>query len=138
MQKLVPDTNIFIDWLNAHRHEEFLFSQESVKYLSAIVLMELYAGAFSPEDRRQVGQIQQAFDRVGRILLPSTKTFVAAGQLLQRLQWQSGRTGKKAAGFSHDVLIALSARQIGATVLTANGRDFERIHALSPFRLQIV
>lgn len=138
MLKVVPDTSVLIDWLNAQRHETHLFSRESVKYLSSVVLMELYAGAFSARDRRQVDRIEQAFQRVGRILPPSPKTFAAAGQLLQRLQWQAGETGRKKAGFSHDVLIALSARQIGATVLTTNARDFEKIRTLVPFALHII
>lgn len=59
------------------------------------------------------------------------ETLANAGRLLQRLRWQAGEAGKKKAGFSHDVLIALSARQIGATVLTSNAVDFERIRSLA-------
>ena len=42
------------DWLNAGRHDDILFQREAVKHLSAIVLMELLAGAFSASDRRLV------------------------------------------------------------------------------------
>ena len=47
MQRVVVDTNIYIDWLNEGRHEGVLFQREAVKHLSAVVLMELLAGAFS-------------------------------------------------------------------------------------------
>ena len=47
MRRLVIDTNIYIDWFNAGRHEDILFQDNAVKHLSAVVLMELRAGAFS-------------------------------------------------------------------------------------------
>ena len=47
MRRLVIDSGVYIDWLNARRHEDILFGRGNVKYLSAIVLMELRAGAFS-------------------------------------------------------------------------------------------
>ena len=38
----------------------------------------------------------------------------------------------------NDVLIALSARSIGATVVTNNARDFAAIREVRPFALTIV
>ncbi len=38
----------------------------------------------------------------------------------------------------HDVLIALTARTIGATLVTADAGDFEAIRALRRFSLQVV
>ena len=38
----------------------------------------------------------------------------------------------------NDVLIALSARSIGATVVTQNERDYRAIERISSFRLTIV
>jgi len=71
MRRLVIDTNLYIDWLNAGRHEGVLFQRAAVKYLSAVVMLELYAGAFSPRDRRIVRRVVAAFDRADRILAPS-------------------------------------------------------------------
>ncbi len=48
MRRLVIDTNLYIDWLNAGRHEAALFQRDAVKYLSAVVMLELYAGPFHP------------------------------------------------------------------------------------------
>jgi predicted nucleic acid-binding protein len=45
MRRAVIDTNLYIDWLNAGRHEDVLFRRDAVKYLSAVVMLELYAGA---------------------------------------------------------------------------------------------
>src|SRR5437870_4324592 len=52
MRRVVIDTNIYIDWFNAGCYEDILFQQNAVKHLSAVVLMELRAGAFSVADRR--------------------------------------------------------------------------------------
>ena len=77
MQRVVIDTNVYIDWINEGQYEAVLFQRDSVKYLSAVVIMELSAGAFSVRDRRLVREVTSAFAKVGRILLPrfrSTKT----------------------------------------------------------------
>jgi hypothetical protein len=57
MRRIVIDTNLYIEWLNAGRHEAVLFQRDAVKYLSAVVMLELYAGAFSPRDRRIVRRV---------------------------------------------------------------------------------
>ena len=46
MERIVIDTNVYVDWLNEGQHEAILFQREAVKYLSAVVLMELSGGAF--------------------------------------------------------------------------------------------
>src|SRR5881397_3650561 len=86
MRRLVIDTNIYIDWFNSGKHEDVLFQRDAVKHLSAIVLMELRAGALSPADRRLVRRVESAFERTGRILTPSRHVFAEAGEALRRLQ----------------------------------------------------
>ncbi len=54
MRPVVIDTNIYIVWFNAGRHEDVLFQRDAVKHLSAVVLMELRAGAFAVRRRGQV------------------------------------------------------------------------------------
>jgi predicted nucleic acid-binding protein len=57
MRRVVIDTNVYIDWLNSRRHAAVVFQRDAVKYLSAVVLMELYAGASSRRHRRVVGDV---------------------------------------------------------------------------------
>jgi predicted nucleic acid-binding protein len=38
----------------------------------------------------------------------------------------------------NDVLIALSARSLGASVVTSNARDFAAIREVRPFKLAVV
>ena len=45
---------------------------------------------------------------------------------------------KKRFQIVNDTLIALSSRQIGATLITRNAHDFQAIHQVVPFRLVVV
>ncbi|HYT31244.1 MAG TPA: PIN domain-containing protein [Thermoanaerobaculia bacterium] len=136
--KTVADTNLYIDWLNRRKHEEVLFHRGTVRYLSAVVMMELSAGAQSSRDRKLLSALFSAFRRAGRILLPELSTYQDAGEILQRLQAKMGYDVTGATSLANDVLIALSARSIGATVLTQNRADFEAIRKLRSFKLVVV
>jgi hypothetical protein len=69
MQRVVIDTNIYIDWLNEGRYEDIIFQREAVKHLSAVVLMEL-ARAFSVRDRRLIRDITLPFAKPTELLPP--------------------------------------------------------------------
>lgn len=138
MRRVVIDTNIYIDWLNAGRHEDVLFQRDAVKHLSAVVLMELRAGAFTVRDRRLVQRVESAFARAGRILLPSRTVFVEAGDVLRRLHARRGFRLETSHWIVNDVLIALSARSIGAAVVTQNEGHYRAIQAVRPFQLVVV
>jgi len=136
MRRVVVDTNVYVDWINRAEYEGVLFQRETVKYLSAVVLMELRAGAFSRRDRRLLHGLEAAFERAGRVLVPSRTIFAEAGEALRSLQDAGYRIGASHS-IANDVLIALSARSIGATVITENERDYRAIQAVRPFRLVI-
>jgi predicted nucleic acid-binding protein len=138
MRRVVIDTNLYIDWLNAGRHEGVLFERDVVKFLSAVVMLELYAGAFSPRDRRVVRGVVAAFERADRILVPSGAVYEDAGHVLRGLQRLRGYPVATSSSVVNDVLIALSARSIGASVVTSNARDFAAIHEVRPFKLTVV
>jgi len=138
MRRVVIDTNLYIDWLNVGRHEDVLFARDAVKYLSAVVMLELYAGARSPRDRRVVGNVVAAFDRASRLLVPSSMVYEDAGHVLRVLQQSRGRQVARSGSLVNDVLIALSARSIGATVVTNNAPDFAAIRDVRSFKLTVV
>jgi predicted nucleic acid-binding protein len=100
--------------------------------------MELRAGAFSPSDRRLVQRVERAFAKAGRILVPSRAVFAEAGDALRRLQADRGFHIETSHSIVADVLIALSAQSIGATVVTQNERHYRAIQAIRPFQLVII
>jgi predicted nucleic acid-binding protein len=138
LRRLVIDTNVYIDWLNEGRYEDVLFQRGAVKYLSAVVLMELRAGASSPADRKILGRLEGDFASARRLLTPSSEVFADAGDTLRRLHADHGYNVGGGPSIVNDVLIALSARSIGATVVTQNARDYRTIAKVRPFRLAIV
>ena len=138
MRRLVLDTNLYIDWLNAGDHEEIVFQPGAVKFLSAVVMMELLAGAFSARDRKLLHSIFNTFTKLGRILTPSTAMYRETGDVLRQLQTAHGYDLGRSHSLANDVLIALSARSIGATVITQNRRDFLTIQSVRAFKLSLV
>jgi len=138
MTRTVIDTNIYIDWLNWGRYEDVVFRKHAIKYLSAVVWMELLAGAFRTVDKRAVQRMTTPFVRLDRVLVPAHRVYEDTGRVLQRLQESMHYDLAKAHSLVGDVLIALSARTIGATVITQNGKDFSAIHRVRPFELLVV
>jgi predicted nucleic acid-binding protein len=138
VKKVVLDTNVYIDWINRGLGEERILGGGPIRYLSAIVVMELRAGARTRSGRSAIDQLVRPYAAGGRLVTPAVTVFEHAGSLLRRLRL-AGREVRSAA-FVNDVLIALSARSIGATVVTTNVRDFEAIRAprarLEPFALE--
>jgi predicted nucleic acid-binding protein len=124
--------------VNAHRHEHILFRGGTVKYLSAVVSMELRAGAFSNRDRRLLQRLESVFQRTDRVLVPTAAVFAEAGDVLRRLQSERGYNLRGGHSVVNDVLIALSARSIGAAVATQNAADFRAIQAIRKFDLELV
>jgi predicted nucleic acid-binding protein len=137
MRRVIIDTNIYIDWLNEGRYEDLIFQREVVKHLGAVVLMELLAGAFSTRDRRLIQDIALPFAKANRIVAPTISLYEEAGDVLRRLQHVHGYSMPSAYGLVNDVLIALSARLIGASVVTQNETDFVAIQSVRPFKLVV-
>jgi len=101
-------------------------------------MMELSAGASAELDRKRLRGIMASFAKTGRILLPSVVVYEEAGNVLRRLQASRGYNLTGANSLVNDVLIALSARSIGATVITQNERDFVSIQGIQSFKLEVV
>jgi predicted nucleic acid-binding protein len=134
VKKVVLDTNLYIDWINRGLRQERMVGAGLIRYLSAVVVMELRAGAQTPAGRAAVDRLVRAYAACGRLIVPAQAVFDRAGSALRRLEL-AGRPARSAA-FVNDLLIALTARMVGATVVTANARGFEAIRQIAPFELE--
>jgi len=133
--KRVLDTNIYIDrFSNPKRHQE-IFLSEGVVYLSAIVLMELKAGAHDPQGIKAIRSLRDFFKRANRIVSPTANDFDKAGEIMAKLRSESRYDLKKCYSLVNDILIALTAYQIGGVVYTQNKRDFEAIRKFLRFKV---
>jgi predicted nucleic acid-binding protein len=125
--KVVLDTNVFIDYLRADLYADWIFGGVShiIRFLSSVVLMELRIGADTARRQRAVDRIQAGFP-TSRLIAPLPPLFDQAGRLFRSLHGDGSGVDDRLAPVN-DLLIALTARQIGATVLTSNLDDFRPI-----------
>lgn len=125
--KVLLDTNGFIDHVRADLYADWIFGGVSniIRFLSAVVLLELRIGADTRRRQRAVDRIQAAFP-TGRLIAPLPLLFDHAGRLFRTLHGDGSGLDDRL-GPVNDLLIALTARQIGATVVTNNLEDFRQI-----------
>ncbi len=96
-------------------------------------MMELLAGARKLEQRRFLDRLFAPYSKALRLISLDANHFYKAGECLAHLG-----AGRKEIhlGLSHDVLIAISALSIGATLYTSNKKDFSKIQTLLPVKLE--
>jgi len=124
--KVVLDTNIYVGWVRERAHAGLMLDYETRKYMSCVVLMELWAGARTRLATRTVERLLAPYRDAGRIVSLSADDYASAGQLMSDLD-AGLRPRLREASFVNDILIALSARAIGATLYTRNRGDFAAI-----------
>jgi predicted nucleic acid-binding protein len=142
-QRLLFDTSVYITIL---RDETFAreFRPRYLKdipriHFSSVVIQELLAGARTPQHKRQAADLYEPFERAKRIVAPSHSVWKDAGTLFSLLADQAPQfRSKLSQGFLNDVLIALSGRFIGATIVTRNGEDFQLIQQFKSFSLEVI
>lgn len=136
MKRVLFDTNLYVDWLNNGLHQELLVGPGLVRYLSAIVVMELRAGARARRANKILDQLLLPYLKARRLIVPSSKLYDEAGEILRELRGM-GRDVRRAA-IVHDILIALTARGLGASLYTRDRKDFSVIGKLSGAHVELV
>jgi predicted nucleic acid-binding protein len=138
-QKYALDTNLFIDGFRmATANQElqrFHAAFAPFVYLHAVVAQELRAGTRSRADRDKLErEILDKFERLGRVVTPSTQCWNVAGDVLSELaRAERLMPAQVSKAFLCDVLIAVSCRAAGVVLITSNTRDFQRIARHAPF-----
>jgi predicted nucleic acid-binding protein len=105
-------------------------------FLASVVSAELRAGAMDRVGRLAVRDLVEQFDRLRRIVTPDARSWNLAGDVLGDIRRREPSLRAKLASLWNDALIALSARQIGASVVTGNVKDFELLHRFVSFDLE--
>src|SRR5260370_4024945 len=106
--------------------------------LSAVVMHELLVGA---RDRRRERLLRRAiiepFRTRRRIHVPGARTWELAAELDRGLRALGGFEASLAQrSFANDLLIAASAREIGATIITRNLTDFALVRRVADIRYE--
>ena len=138
-KRVLFDTNVYVAALREGvRGAAFARIRESAPrtFLASVVSAELRAGAVDETGRSVVLELTDRFDRLGRIVTPEARSWSLAGDVLGDIRRREPGMRDKIARLWNDALIALSARQIGASVVTGNVGDFELLRRFVRFDLE--
>ncbi|HEX6048197.1 MAG TPA: type II toxin-antitoxin system VapC family toxin [Gemmatimonadaceae bacterium] len=139
MRRYALDTNLYIagdrDPARAEELVAFYASFVPVTYLHAVVIQELLLGAV---DRRRRAAVRSAyirpFESRRRIITPTTADWIRSGEvvrdLVEKKLLSPGGFGRS---FLNDVLLAVSCRSAGITLVTENAADFALIQRVERF-----
>jgi predicted nucleic acid-binding protein len=139
MQPILLDSSIYISALRSETAAVALdqLTAETILWLSAVVLEELYAGA-SERGRGVLERWEQDFNRAGRILVPNLSDWIQAGKVLSQLALKYDYEAIGRSRLTNDALIAMSAARRGIRVITANAKDFRKLAEFHDFQWQTV
>jgi predicted nucleic acid-binding protein len=135
--KLVLDTSIYIPFINQGIAHPILHPgpAKPLFFMSAVVIEELYAGAQDSASIKLLDRLYDVFASANRLLVPEGREWQRAGKIIAQMERKYGFEQRFLARITHDVLIALSARSIGATIATANLKDFRRVQEFVDIRI---
>lgn len=134
MTKLyVFDTSVLIEQLRTNRFADAVRRLEGVIRFSAVVLAELYRGARTRSEIRVIN----SWARRPIVLTPSREMWMRSGRILARIAERQSFAPELLRRLHFDLLIALSARSIGATVVTSDRAHFEFLQEMIAFSLTV-
>ena len=134
-KKIITDTNIYIEVFNSGRYERLRNPFQYTVFLAYPVLHELWMGARGRMEIKHLAAFQDRFARLNRLIVPTENSLILIGHTCHRLRI-SGKLDPVYPKHYNDITIAILARQIGATVLTNNIRDFEVIKKTIDFQFE--
>ncbi len=127
----VLDTSVYVDNFRTGRFTERIIESQLLFRGVTVVIHELLRGARRPEER----EFTLALSRRLRLYNPSERVWLDSARVVAQLAAAKGYDSRKVRDLSFDALIALTARSVGATVVTLNRQDFEEIRSYRRFRL---
>jgi predicted nucleic acid-binding protein len=135
--KAILDTSVYIPFLrdgiiHPKFPEDFV---NPLLYMSSVVVSELYAGAHDSQSIKLLDKLHQTFQNVGRLIVPNDEDWRQTGGIIAKSGKKYGYDSIYLSRLQNDILIACSARRIGAFVLTKNEKDFVRIREFLDFRI---
>ena len=127
----VLDTSVYIENFRSGRFTQRIADSPFLFRGVSVVIHELLRGAKRQAER------EFALDLAAnlRLYTPTERIWQDSGEIVARIAAAKNYEKRKIQELSFDVLIALTARSIGATVVTLNRQDLEDIRQHRRFRL---
>lgn len=135
-EKVVFDTCIYIDLFNRGKYKIEFSGFKKIMYISHPVLHELWIGAKTEKEVNHLLNLSHTFIKLKRLIKPHPKTQLKIGIICQKL-YSSGLLDPRNPKIYNDICIALLARQIGATLVTKNMKDFKIIRKVIDFKFRL-
>jgi predicted nucleic acid-binding protein len=140
--KVVLDTNVYIEACRSDgaraRFRTSFFPLLPATFLTAVVAYELRANALDRATRHLVDELTHPLERTGRLVAPTFADWLDAAEVVAAIEDRDSSWRSKLPALLNDILIALCARRIGATVFTYNAKDFRLIRRHRPFSLRVL
>jgi len=140
--KYLLDTNVYLEAIRSEesraQFRKTFYPLFPATYLSAVVSYELGVNAYN---RRTVSLVQdflRPMERTGRVVTPTFDDWTVASEVVTAIEARERSWRSKLPALLNDILIALSARRIGATLLTYNRDDFRLIRRHADFSLRVL
>jgi len=127
----VLDTSVYIENFRTGRFAFRILQSPFIVRCSSVVLHELLRGARPGIERRFVTDLAKRC----QVLTPTEVHWMAAADILNNMRNREHYDATKVRELAFDVMIALTARSIGATVVTCNETDFQAIRRHLSFPL---
>jgi predicted nucleic acid-binding protein len=140
--KYVLDTNVYLEAVRSedkrNQFRQTFFPLLPATFLSAVVAYELYVNSQNSPTRSLVREFIVPMERTGRVVTPAFEDWVEASAVVEAIEEKERGWRSKLPVLLNDILIALCARRIGATLLTYNRDDFRLIRRHKEFSLRIL
>ena len=118
MNKVLFDTDVLIEYLRGKDEaQRYIDNIQDVVYMSSISMAELYAGVRKGEESRKLEVFIETFE-----VISLNKNIAKIGGLYRNQYKPSHGTGLA------DALIAATAKEIGAQVITFNTKHFPMLN----------
>ncbi len=134
-KKIIIDTGVYIDLFNRGLSKEIINPFQHITYLAYPVLHELWMGLQGRQEIRLLTAWRDRFIQLQRIIVPTVASIVLIGEACLQLKI-AGKLNPTNPKHYNDVAISVAARQIGATVITKNKKDFQIIQSVIDFDVE--
>jgi len=130
--RAVPETSFLIEHFRKGTVQEAFLDLTRYYHIafSAVVLMELRAGAFDPKEQKLIDRITRNFT----VLTVSERQWSVCGEIMMKLRRDKKIDHERIKGLLADILLAVSVRDTGAVLITKNEKNFKLIREVYDFK----
>jgi len=131
-QKAILDTSFLVEHFRKGTVYDTFLNLNRLYHItfSSVVLMELLSGAYDSKEQKLIEQIKNNFT----VISVTERQWYIAGNIMLKLRKDKKVDPLRIKSLIADILIAISARDIGAILVTKNERDFKLIREVSDFK----